>query len=622
MRTRMLILTGALLVASAGFAQAQDTTPTSTQVPAASAAPTFTPKFGTIDFGYRGTSFTGDEARYNRLRDLRDGGYINRFRLANETERFAFKASANNVGYRDQQYLVNAESIGKVKASFLWNSIPLYQAQAQGFYSGAGTATETISADVRGAIQNGTLTQAQAFAQFATPYDIKSRRDNAAFDMTYTASRDVDLKVLVRNSSRSGSNLQSYGFGNSPGNMYVLDMGVPVDDRTTDVRAKVEYANSRGLLAVGYDASYYNQNVPVYTWDNPLRLTDSATAGPAFGKTALWPTNDANSMNVTGSYKLPGRSRVSAAISYGQWNQNESLLPNTTNTALSAAALERPSAEAKADITSMVYGFNSRPVEGLWLNAKFRYYDYNNKTPEFTNTVVPGDYGIGALETSEPSSFTRKTLDLDASYSPMQYIDVGAGYTRENADRTFRIFEGTTENLVRLTADSVGNQYVTARVKYQVRQAHRPGARRGAVERNRRASRAPALRRRAARPPSRDRDVHRDAGLVLRRQRLGVRRPRQVSRQLLRAAGQQEHRLRRRLRHRAEQRGELRSQLRLREVHRAGVVAHGESADRDRAAVPRSDPRLVARHPRRGEDAQRESRPRQGHPEDGHPPFV
>ena len=63
MRTRIMILSGALLVASAVSAQAQDTKPASTQPPATTGA---LPSLGTIDFGYRGTSFTGDEARYNR----------------------------------------------------------------------------------------------------------------------------------------------------------------------------------------------------------------------------------------------------------------------------------------------------------------------------------------------------------------------------------------------------------------------------------------------------------------------------------------------------------------------------------------------------------------------------
>jgi MtrB/PioB family decaheme-associated outer membrane protein len=473
MRTRTMILTGALLVTSATYAQAQDAKPAQAQPQ--QAVSTFTPQFGNVDFGYRGTSFTGDQARYNRYRDLRDGPYVDRFRFAKESETTAFRAEANNVGYRDQRYYADLQRIGKLKAVFEFNSNPLYQAQARGYFSGAGSNTLTIADAAQTAIQTNPLNAESALASFGNSYNIESRRDLANLNMTYTATRDVDLKVQVRNTNRTGTNLQDFGFGNSPGNMMVLDMPVPVNDRTTDLRTKLEWANRKGLLAVGYDASRYDQHNPSFTFDNPQRVSDSATLGPAFGRAALTPSNSVNTFNVNGSYKLPDHSKATAAISYGQMDQNQSLLPNTTNTALvGVAALPRASAEAKVDVLSTVFGFNSRPTQDLWLNAKFRYYDFNNKTEAFTNTVVPGDFAIGALETSEPIAVSRKTFDADASYSPLKFLDVGAGYTYEGSANHIaneavqgRIYSSTSENTFRVMADSTGNQYVMARVKYE-----------------------------------------------------------------------------------------------------------------------------------------------------------
>lgn len=465
MRTRMNVLTAALLIASAGYAQAQDAKPAATQSPADTtiAAPTL----GTIDFGYRGSSVSGDPARYNRVRDLRDGPLVNAFRYEKETETTFFGAKAANVGYYDQSYSAGFERIGRLKASFDFDSVPLFQVQARTLFGNPGSATLRVADEVQQALQNGTLTQAQAMATATSPFDLKSRRDIAAFNMVYTASRDVDVSVSVHNTLRNGTNLQSFNFGNSPGNMTVLDMGVPVDDRTTDFRTKVEWANGAGVLALGYDGSWYTQNNSTFTWDNPLRATDSATAGPAFGRTALWPTSNANTMSVSGSLKLPARSKATAVISYGMWDQNQALLPNTTNTALAAAPLPRATAQTRANIASMLYSFTSRPADVLWLNARYRYYDYANKTPHFTNTVVPGDFSIGALETSEPSSSKRQTFDADASLMPYRYLGFSAGYSRENGDRTFRIYPRTTEDTWRVSVDSMGNQFVTARLKYE-----------------------------------------------------------------------------------------------------------------------------------------------------------
>jgi MtrB/PioB family decaheme-associated outer membrane protein len=471
MRTRMILI-GALLVTSATYAQAQDTTPA--PVPARQAVSSFTPQFGNIDFGYRGTSFSGDEARYNRYRDLRDGAYVDRFRFARENESTAFRAEANNVGYRDQRYFADLQSIGKVKATFEFNSNPLNQVQARGFFSGAGSNTLTINDAAQTAIQTNPLNAESALATYGNNYDIEGRRDLANFNMIYTAARDVDVKLQLRNTRRSGTNLQDFGFGNSPGNVMVLDMPVPISDRTTDVRTRLEWANQQGLLAVGYDASWYDQHNPAFTFDNPQRVSDG-TAGPAFGRAALMPSNTVNTFSVNGSYKLPSHSRATAAISYGIMDQNESLLPNTTNTAIvGVAALPRSTAEAKVDVLSTLLGFNSRPAANLWLNARFRYYDFNNKTESFTNVVVPGDFANGVKETSEPTAFNRKTFDLDASYSAAKFLDMGAGYSYEgyanhlaNESVQGRIYESTGENTFRLTVDSTGSQLLTARVKYE-----------------------------------------------------------------------------------------------------------------------------------------------------------
>jgi MtrB/PioB family decaheme-associated outer membrane protein len=463
MRTSTITFVGALVVAFPALTQGQDTTPSVTQAPA---APAPAPKLGRVDFGYRAESISGDEARFNRLHDVRDGGYIDRFRFESDSPSRFFRAEANNVGYRDQHYLVTFQEIGRLEASFQWDTVPLLQVHGRSLFAGEGEFTLLVADGIQLGLQRKLLTPAQAVTQ-AQDFTVKSRRDVGALDMTYTAAPDLDLKMGVRQTLRNGSNLQALNFGNSPGNMVVLDMGVPIDDRTTDVTSAVEWASRRGLLSVGYDASWFNQGIPTFTWDNPLRYQDSATAGPAFGRTALWPTNHANTMHVNGSIKLPGRSMATAAVSYGAWSQNQTLLPNTTNTALVAPPVERASAEAKAQITSMVYAFTSRPLEALWLNADFRYYDYDNRTPVFENTVVPGDFAIGAHEETEPASFKRHTLDLDAAYSPYRYFGLSAGYTRENADRTWRIYEQTTEDVIRASIDSTGNRYVTARVKYE-----------------------------------------------------------------------------------------------------------------------------------------------------------
>jgi hypothetical protein len=171
---------------------------------------------------------------------------------------------------------------------------------------------------------------------------------------------------------------------------------------------------------------------------------------------------------ANGAYKLPARTRATAAISIGRANQNEPLAPSTINAALVAPPLERASAEAHANVVSMVYGVNSRPAESIWLNARYRFYDYANRTPLFDTFALVGDWTTSTTEwETEPLSVRRHTLDFDASFTPINAVALGLGYGREAAERSYRIFENTAEDTFRVSIDSTGNQYVTLRLKYE-----------------------------------------------------------------------------------------------------------------------------------------------------------
>ena len=67
--------------------------------------------------------------------------------------------------------------------------------------------------------------------------------------------------------------------------------------------------------------------------------------------------------------------------------------------------LDRPTADANARVTATAYTFNSRPVQHLWLNARFRSYDFDNRTPVFqvpTTVVVRHERGDVRRRGHEP----------------------------------------------------------------------------------------------------------------------------------------------------------------------------------------------------------------------------
>jgi hypothetical protein len=83
------------------------------------------PLVNQIEFGIRGTAFGSgsDQARFQRYRDVRDGGTLDRLRIYKDTDAYRYSLQADNVGYRDQRYSASYMNYGKVKASFEWNQI-------------------------------------------------------------------------------------------------------------------------------------------------------------------------------------------------------------------------------------------------------------------------------------------------------------------------------------------------------------------------------------------------------------------------------------------------------------------------------------------------------------------
>ena len=477
MRHKLFPLVAALLLISSG-ARAQDGN-SQRDVPKPASA-TSLPEFGfanQIDFGLRGTSFDGnsDKARFERYRDLRDGGFLDRFRFTRETDRWLFNAQADHVGYRDERFSAAYNGYGKVKATFEWNQTPLfYSRDTSWLYTDQGGGQLRISnTALRTGIQSGALAVRNVKQFLGSPFDLQQRRDVAAFNLVTSVAKDIDLKFNVASTHKNGEMPWGASFGFSAAN----EVAAPIDHRTNDVGASLEWANSKGMARVGYDGSWFNNSIPTLVFDSPFKTTDSTNAsayvagnGTSQGRTAMWPDSVANAVSATAAYNLPGRSRLNGSLSIGDWKQNAALLPFTINTAIRAISLDRASAEADARITSFNVNFTSRPADKVWFNLRARRYDYDNRTPEFRVTnYVRLDQVIepSTIGHSEPFGYVRDYFDADASFTPIAFTAFKVGYGLEKVDRTFRYLETTTEHTLRTALDTSGNEYVMFRVAYE-----------------------------------------------------------------------------------------------------------------------------------------------------------
>jgi MtrB/PioB family decaheme-associated outer membrane protein len=478
MRVTVLVCTAALLLTSSAARAQYGASPSQSFM-----TPTNPAVFGQIDFGARGSTIDGDEARYQRYRDLRDGLFVDLTGLHRETDTLVLDASARNVGWNDQRFQVGLERPGTLRFRFLYDQTPTfisrdtrtpYDPLPGDDLSASGTLT--LPDSLQAAIQADPASnfrpqiEAQAGNRF---FESRIRRDSLGFDVRYSHGA-VDATVTYLNTGKKGD---------IPFGAYLqipIEVPLPIDSRTNDVRTSLEWANAKGLLRAGWDGSWYDNQATQLVWDNPQRAVSSSTASSQ-GRMAEWPSNNMLSFNVGGAYRLPARTAINGVLAFGRWNQNATLLPFTINPVNAALVpLPRDTAEAKANTASVVLNFLSRPSRYFDVSARYRFYDFDNNTPPFVLARASGpdrvtadgsagtwsDPSIGKIGT-EPLGYRRNYADLDAGITGVPNTTFRVGYSRYSADTHYRVYENVGENTFRAGADIVGNQYVSFRSVYE-----------------------------------------------------------------------------------------------------------------------------------------------------------
>jgi MtrB/PioB family decaheme-associated outer membrane protein len=475
MRTRFW-MAAALILVSAAAARAQDppTLAVATD-PVAMARNAMDGRvYGSVDFGGRVTQVDGDEARYQRYRDLRPGIYATNALAGRRTADWSIEAQAWNVGYRDQKYQVEFQRVGRLSALFLWDQIPLFISRdTRTLYTQAVPGVFRLEDAMQQEIQAAAKTL-RNFEDQAVRFDLRTLRKIGQADIVLTANQSTDIAVKVRNVTREGG----IPFGATFGFNNAVELPVPVETRTTDVQTVLEWANAKGMIRIGWDGSSFHNNVESVTWDNPLRFGPDIAGTPSQGRMSLWPANTLTYLHGTGAVSLPGRTRLTGYVALGQGRSNEDLLPFTINTAIAPIALSRPTANAETQMAIAQFTLAMRPARLLSLNAKYRYADVDVQTPVFERPggSVAYDSSFNAVAgPSEYHSVKRANFDADGALQIVPSTSLKVGYSHLGADYQNRIWEKTGENVFRVSIDTTGSAFVSVRGLYENRKREGEG---------------------------------------------------------------------------------------------------------------------------------------------------
>jgi MtrB/PioB family decaheme-associated outer membrane protein len=475
---RLSLVTLILLIAAAApqrsFAQA-GTQPLTQQPPAqpAAASPAadetrslFALTDRELFIGGRVTSIDGDPARFQRYQDMRDGLLFSGFRyaFAQPDGSYDFKARANNVGYRDQEYFASYNRIGKLSVTGGYQGIPqFYSVDTKTPYTGTGGTLVLDDAAQRAAQNGGGL---NVYLPIAPQFDLRERRDIGRVDVVATPKSNLDVTASFV-TQKHGGELPwgaSFGFSND------VEVPLPYESRANDFTIGTEWTNTKNMLRVAYSGSWFDNQAPTLVWDSPLRI-DDAPDKPARGRMSLWPSNSAQTISFGGYTKLAHKTQVTGFFSYGLWSNDEPLQPFTINSTLPTIALPRTNADAEAHVFSTNFNLTSHPTTDWRFGARFRNYTYANHMPATSITSYNNyDSGTSTTPTGGPDLFAhdRTTFDADATWNKIKPLALTVGYTFNGYGWDARTFQSSGENVFRVSADAVGTSWATFRAVYEV----------------------------------------------------------------------------------------------------------------------------------------------------------
>jgi MtrB/PioB family decaheme-associated outer membrane protein len=503
--TRIFWVTMALgLAVSAAAEEPQPKKPEEAASPAPAASPAaaeMPPAFSLrrIDFGVQGVETDTNSSRFQEYRDVPTGIVIPFARFAGG-EKFGYDVTAENVLQSDARYRVRAgpASFGieaefiKIPHRFGNSGVTLLEDTGPGVLSISPTLRRTFQSEIERQFAankagvNYTFLSSLVNPSLAaqTPIDIALLRERGQVELRLTRDKPYDIRVLYFQEHRRGTRAAgtSFGFGN------VVESPEPIDYRTRDFAATAEWTRKSLLLRGSFHYNDFANRIPFEEFANPFRATDSTDAsaytgpasgsigGPAFGRESLAPDNKAVTGSVGFLLKFAKRSRLSADATLGQWTQNDTFMPFSTNTAITTpvratdlSSLPARSLDGKIRTLSFSSAFTTRPADHLTLTARLRRYDLRNDTPRIAFPL--GYVRFDAVwedipRISVPYGTTTDAFTASAAYD-FGTVSLEGGYRYDKRDRTFRETESTGQNLGFVKADLRPSDWLVVRGSFE-----------------------------------------------------------------------------------------------------------------------------------------------------------
>ncbi len=386
---------------------------------------------GEAELGGRVVWDSGDEAKFEEYRDLRDG-VIGNFDLLVENEAIThwLRGRGENVGYDDQRYWLEGGRYGLYQIEAFYGELPhIFSNSARTPYVRAGERTFELPQvpPPPGGFLFGDVDQ-----------ELKWREGR--FGTKYHLGESLLFETSYRIQDKRATGNWGMAFG-SPGGTFT---SIPrrVDERIHEARAGVDWLLGDASISVEYLGNFFQNDNKFVVADNP---NFPAQPGPE-GRAATPPNNWAQSLSLAGAASLPlgVPNRVSGSFVYGFRRQDDDFLPHTINPAFAGnPALVLPDSSLDGKVQTLLGNVLAtvQPAEDLSAKLRYRIYDLDNQTDSLFfpgNVENDGILRVAAADAKQSvaSSYTRQNGDLDLAWDFARGWTGVAGFGFEYWDRS------------------------------------------------------------------------------------------------------------------------------------------------------------------------------------------
>jgi MtrB/PioB family decaheme-associated outer membrane protein len=412
----------------------------------------------TIGYGQQGNSLAG----FYQYSDNRPGPFGNfDMAIGSRDGLYQFDALGTNVGYKDQSYSLDFSKAGQQYFSIGWDQSPH-------LYSTSALTPFTVNGNQVNIGRVGTTVS--TLASLAQPTDIGIDRDTASASYRWTPTDNWDIKADYSHLSRTGTQVGS-GFSNGMGGTQQFPK--PVNDTTQNYSLNGEYSGTSpwgGKLTfkAGYVGSQYTDNYASYLVQNSGTPTIPAVGSNAFAEFATPPSNQANGGRTTLTADLPWKSHYAGTLNYTWMTQNDAFIPiDYGASAANYAAMPAQSLNGKIGTTLFNNTLTTKINPELTNKLSYRYYDYNNQTPEIFWSIANltgSQFGVTKTPVNSLSvNYTKQNAGEELVWRPTKEWNLGALYGWEQYNWSRGDADITNEHTGKLFADWKPNSWLGMR---------------------------------------------------------------------------------------------------------------------------------------------------------------